>query len=113
MCVCVTMCVCACVYVCVCVSPSIHPIHPSVHSSIHPSIHPYIHPSIHPSIHPTSFNMRNRLNQTTRLILRACSTDLFCIIMLVWNKPTRTYSRQCILSSENTSTCTRAYTRGT
>src|SRR6218665_1626198 len=56
------MCVCGCVYVCLwmCVC-----------------VHPSVLPSIHPSIHPTSYNMRNRLHQTMRLFLRACSKDLF------------------------------------
>src|SRR6218665_3901944 len=68
--------VCVCVCLCVCVGVGVHPsIQPFIYPC--PSIHPSIYPSVHPSIHPTSYNMRNRLHQTMRLFLRACSKDLF------------------------------------
>ena len=74
--VCICVCVCGCVCVCVCVS--IHPSHPSILTASQPSIHPSIHPPIHPSIHSSNVvYMRNRLHQTMRLFLRACSKDLF------------------------------------
>src|SRR6218665_3016887 len=82
-CVCLCRCVCVCVCVCGCVCVWVVSFHPSIHPVIHlsmpiyPSVHLSIRPSIHPSIHSTSYNMRNRLHQTMRLFLRACSKDLF------------------------------------